>query len=102
MANDHAMNESYGTDYVIGPEQLEEDSYTPMMKGKDYSTVNGISYRLKECGVATKMGYDNGNHTLSVRNDQMGLATESLIETGDELSYELGQKLNEKHFKKNK
>jgi len=46
--------------------------------------------------------YNNGKHTLSVKKDHLGLATETLIETGDELSYELGQTLNEKHFKKNK
>lgn len=81
---------------VIDSNQLEERC--KLMTGQDYTTINGMSYRLKECGCDTTMGYDNNKHTLMVRRDHLPLAIDTLKNTGDDLSLAVSEKLQKKYF----
>lgn len=93
--------ESYGLGYSHGVSQVsEQDDFVQIMKGDDPTAVGGFNYRLTECGVDTRMGYDNGKHTLMVRRDHLPMATDTLINTGDELGEMIGKKLEERYFNK--
>jgi len=81
-------------------QETVSDESVMIVKGADYSTINGIAYRLKECGCDTTMGYNKGNHTLMVRRDLLSLAVDALKNTCDNVGQTLGDKLEEKYFKK--
>jgi hypothetical protein len=78
----------------------EEDDFLQIMKGDDPTVVGGFNYHLMECGIDTKMGYDNGRHTLLVRRDDLPMTIDTLINTGDELGEQIGRVLEKKHFNK--
>lgn len=97
MRNDGTYGEK------VWPEEKlteEKEDMVKILKGKDYSTINGLSYHLKECGCDTTMGYDKGDHVLMVRRDLLPLAVDSLKNTCDNLGQIIAEKLEQKHFKK--
>jgi len=79
---------------------MEEEDYVSGFQSEDYSSVNGYAYRLKECGVDTRMDYDNGKHRLMVRRDHLPLAIDTLKNSADEMGIAVAEKMNNKHFKK--
>lgn len=97
MKNDGTYGE------IVWPEPALNEGSQDMvniLKGKDYSTINGLSYHLKECGCDATMGYKNGDHVLMVQRDLLPLAVDSLKNTCDNLGQLIGEKLEQKHFKK--
>lgn len=89
-------------DYAMHESVKSDSSYVEIMRGDDPSVVDGFNYRLTECGIETKKGYNNGKTTLLVRRDQLPNSISTLVNTGDELGEAVGKKLEEKYFKKKK
>lgn len=79
----------------------ENEEMISILKGQDYATISGLSYRLKECGANVTLSYKNGSHTLMVRRDLLPLVVDSLKNTCDSLGQRIGEELELKHFKKN-
>ena len=78
---------------------MMEGDYCNLLKGKDYSTVSGLSYHLKEEGCDTKLSYKDGNHRLLVRRDHMPKVFETLSTSSDEVELTLAERLKSTHFK---
>jgi hypothetical protein len=84
---------------VYDHNMLQED-YVDGFISEDYSCMNGYAYRLKECGVDTKMNYDNGKHKLLIRRDHLPQAIDSLNNSADDLGEQIAKRLNKRYFPK--
>jgi dipeptidase len=103
QANVYTMRPDGTYGEIVWPEKdlnEQDQEMVNILKGADYATINGLAYHLKECGCNTTMGYKNGQHVLMVRRDFLPLAVDSLKNTCDRLGNLLGEKLEQKHFKK--
>lgn len=81
-------------------ESVFEEEYVNGFISEDYSAINGYAYRLKECGVDSKMGYNNGKHNLMIRRDHLGNAIDVLKNSADELGYTVAERLQRRYFAK--
>ena len=72
--------------------------YVPVIRGMDYTTINGLAYHLKEYGVDTTMSYKKSAHRLMVRRDHLSRAIEIMESSVDEVSAVIAERLKKTHF----
>jgi hypothetical protein len=67
--------------------------------GHDYTTINGMAYKLTESGCNNIMGYRDGRHTLSVPKEKLNDAIEVLANSCDEVMGKIVERIKKKYLK---
>ena len=81
-------------------ESLHQEEMCEIMRGTDKSVIDGHAYHLKECGVATTLGYDQGKHCLKVPKSHLSQVVDVLKNNVNEVGMALAEKIQKKYLSK--
>lgn len=77
-----------------------EDNNIEIFSGSDYSIMDGINYRFKECGISTTSSFKNDKQIIYAKREDLPKILSVLTNSQNDIETVLAEKLKRKYLTK--